>query len=277
MRYIHRICLRATHAQIAELRELGMTFEPDDEVYLEPDPLVAFKVAEDHSHWPRIQAQMREWDTATHIVHTEFTQRELDAARWLRMTAWDNGYVLPQEDMKFVDVTYDMTHGCRRCGFGKIQKAPIRIKGEPKWGRRGIMSLIWAYDDFFVPPAVWEAIFKPFGIACRPVANRHGKLLETVVQLVFAERVDVVTDGMRINEICEECKTPKYRGVERGPFAPLVQEPSGAIARTRQAFGSGWTTYDVIISQELRRAMVAHKLRGAEFVPVKSHLDAFDA
>lgn len=277
MKYIHRIAFRATHQQIAELHKLGMKLEPEGEVFHEPEPMILFMVAEDHPHWPLIHARMREWGKKGDLVLTEFTPRELDAARWLAMTAWDNGSVLPLEDMKFYELTYDQTDACLICGFGKIQKAPIRIKGEPKWGRRGIMALRWAYDDFFVPPAVWETIFKPFGITCRPVANRHGKILETVVQLVIEEQVDVVTEGMRVNEICDECGLTKYMGVERGPFAPLVQEPSGAIARTRQAFGCGWTTYAVIVSQELRRAMISHKLRGAEFEPVESHLDAYEA
>ncbi len=271
MRYIHRIVFGATHAQIAELRELGMKLDSG----AESRGTALFLVGEDHPHWPLIQARMSEWD-AGHTKYTEFTPRELDAARWLHMTAWDNGFIQPMEDKKFFDITYDRTHACN-CGFGKIQKAPIRIKGEPKWGRRGIMSLNGAYDEFFVPPAVWETIFKPFGITCRPVANRHGKLLETVVQLVIEEQVDVVTEGMRVNEICDKCGLTKYMGTERGPFAPLVQDPSGAIARTRQAFGCGWTTYAVIVSQELRRAMISHKLRGAEFEPVESHLDAFEA
>jgi hypothetical protein len=35
--------------------------------------------------------------------------------------------------------------------------------------------------------------------------------------------------------------------------------------------------YPVIVSQELRRAMLAHKLRGADFTPMTSHLDVFEA
>lgn len=277
MRYIHRIVFWATHAQVAELRELGMKLEGEAESYDKTQIHTLFLVAEDHPHWPLIQARMRAWEDPGHIVLTEFTPRELDAARWLRMSAWENGYALPQEDFKFFEVTFDLTQACRLCRFGKIQTAPFRIKQEPKWGRRAIMSLNQANDELFVPPAVWETIFKPFGITCRPVANRHGKLLETVVQLVIEEEIDLLTDVLTVREICDTCGRPKYAYPRRGRFPALAREPSRAIAKTRQTFQDGLDMVDVIISQELRRAMIAHKLRGAAFTPVESHLDAFEA
>lgn len=277
MRYIHRFAMGATHAQIAELRDLGMKFDPDDEVFHEPEPIVAFKVAEDHPHWPLVRVRMSEWGSTTHFVYTEFTPRELDSARWLRLTAWDNGYPQPQEDQKFFEVTFDLTNCCPHCRLGKVQNASYRIKGEPKWGRRGIMTLGWVFEEFFVPPAVWETIFKPFGIPCRPVLNRRGKQLETVVQLVIDEEVDLVMDNLSVQEVCDACGRHKYRYSSRGYHPPLAKEPSGAIAKTRQAFGDGWGIRAAIVSQELRRAMVAHKIRGAQFTPVESHLDAFEA
>jgi ribosomal protein L37E len=220
---------------------------------------------------------MREWEDPGHIVITEFSTRELDSARWLHMSAWENGYALPQEDFKFFEVTFDRTHACSFCGYGKIQTGPFRIKMEPKWGRKGIMSLNGAYDELFVPPAVWETIFKPFGITCRPVANRHGKILETVVQIVIEEKIDLLTDALKVRELCNTCGRRKYQYPKRGRFPTLAQEPSGAIAKTRQTFHDGWDIVDIIISQELRRAMISHKLRGAEFEPVESHLDAYEA
>jgi len=107
MRYVHRIVFRATHAEIAELRELGMTLDCGAESYDKTRRSTLFLVAEDHPHWPIIQTRMREWKDPGHIVYTEFTPRELDAARWLDMTAWDNGSVVPREDMKFYELLYD--------------------------------------------------------------------------------------------------------------------------------------------------------------------------
>src|SRR4051794_25471722 len=112
MKYIHRISFRATHEQIAELHELGMKLEPEGEVFDEPEPIILFRLAEDHPHWPLIHARMREWGKKGDLVLTEFTPRELDAARWLHMTAWVIGSVVPQEDEKFYELLYDRTHAC---------------------------------------------------------------------------------------------------------------------------------------------------------------------
>lgn len=272
MKFIQRASLYMTPEQRAEIEGLGIATPKG--IKLGGDvPLVAFDVAEDHPNFALLCVRLQQWGVKPRLVGTEFTSRELDEARWLQVYAWENGFILPREDRKFVDLTYDMTNACH-CGVGKVQKAPIRIKMEPKWGRKGIMSLNGAYDEFFVSPAVWETLFKPFGVQCGPVLNRNGKQLETVVQLLFDERVDIVTDGLSVNEICKDCKTVKYGVPIRGRFPSIVQEPGGAIVRTRQAFGCGWTTYAILISQNLRQAMLAHNIRGAEFIPVDHALPA---
>jgi len=277
MKHVHRIVFRATRAQIDEVIALGMTLEPKGEVFHGPEALIVFRVAEDHPSWPYIQARMQGWSELGDIVYPEFTPRELDSAQWLRLTAWDNGFPQPQEDLKFFEATFDLTNACSSCRLGKVQNAPFRIKSEPKWGRRGIMTLGWVFEEFFVPPAVWETIFKPFGIPSRPVYNRRGKQLETVVQLQIEQQVDVDLRNLSVIEVCDACGRHKYTYSPRGRYPQLAEDLPGPIAKTRQAFGEGWGIRDIIISQELRRAMIAHKLRGAEFTPVESHLEAIEA
>lgn len=240
-------------------------------------PLIKLEADEANPNWPLVHRLLIEWDATPIIPHTEFTPRELDRALHLRLTAWDNGYPQPQEDRKFFDVTFDMTHCCQRCKLGKIQNAPFRIKGEPKWGRRGIMTLGWVFEELFVPPAIWETIFKPFGIPSRPVHNRRGKQLETVVQLIIEKQVDLDLQNLSVIEVCDACGRNKYTYSARGRYPQLAEELSGPIAKTRQAFGEGWGIRDIIVSQELRRAMISHKLRGADFTPVDSPLDAIEA
>lgn len=277
MKNIHRIVFWATHAQVAELLDLGMKLDCGAESYDKTQRHTLFLVPEDHPHWPLIQERMRSWDNPGHIVLTEFTPRELDSARWLRLTAWDNGFPQPQEDLKFFEATFDLTNACPSCRLGKVQNAPFRIKSEPKWGRRGIMTLGWVFEELFVPPAVWETIFKPFGIPSRPVYNRRGKPLETVVQLGIEKQVDVDLQNLSVIEVCDACGRHKYTYSPQGRYPQLAEDLPGPIAKTRQAFNEGWGIRDIIISQELRRAMISHKLRGAEFTPVESHLEAIEA
>ena len=273
MRHIQRMSLRMTPEQRRQVEDLGFEVPPG---YLlgSDTPLVTFDAAEDHPNWPTLCGLFKQWNIAPFSERTEFTPRELDEARWLQLGAWHNGYALPQDDMKFFEVTFDTSHACSLCGFGKIQKAPYRIKMEPKWGRKGIMSLIWASDELFVPPAIWETVFKRFGIECRQVANAKGNTLKTVVQLIIAEEADVAPELLIVRDHCKTCGRSKYERSSRGYYPRLASELSGALAKTRQTFRAGWDCRDILVSQNLRQAMLAHNIRGAEFIPVDHALPA---
>ena len=146
------------------------------------------------------------------------------------------------------------------------------MKGEPKWGRNGILKLNWVYDELFVLPRVWHRVFKPHGIGKRAVINRKGVELETVVQLVIEEEISIVADDLPVEEAaCPQCWRTKYLPVSRGPFPPLVREPSSAMARTKEYFGSGsQADKAAIVSQALARDLHAAKVRGAVLTPVKA-------
>jgi hypothetical protein len=142
------------------------------------------------------------------------------------------------------------------------------MRGEPRWGRRSILQLNWIFDEYFVTPEVWQAVFEPRGIASRPVTNRRGIELRTVVQLVVAEEVGLQTDGLA-QATCAACGRIKYLPVTRGPLPPLTSEPTGHMAKTRELFGSGARAFrEVLVSQALRRDLQSGGVRGASFTPV---------
>ena len=98
--------------------------------------------------------------------------------------------------------------------------------------------------------------------------NVKGTPLKTVVQLVVTEEVGLATDGLA-HERCANCGRVKYRPVTRSFFPALTTLPTGAIARTKEAFGSGAAAHNrVLISQDLARALTAGGVRGAELKPV---------
>jgi hypothetical protein len=181
---------------------------------------------------------------------------------------WEHGYPQPEDDFGYRRVTYDGSVGCMACGVGLRQVAPFRMRAEPKWGRRGVMQLHWVSDEFFVRPAVWSTVFEPFGSTCRPVLGPRGDELATVVQLVVDDEVDVVVDGLP-RERCGRCGEWKFLPVERGPSPALAAEPSRPVARSRQWFGSGGSAYRmVVVSRDVRRALLDAMVRGVSFRPV---------
>ena len=265
MQIIHRISIASSQEIQRELAEVG--------IVVADRGLVTFEVDEAHSTWPALIgwiARRRAFDW----VSTRFTKRELADARWLKLIPdWHHGYPQPHEDVfGYRQATYDLTDACDQCGIGMRQKAPFQMKGEPRWGKRSILQLNWVFDEYFVTPNAWSAVFKPYGIGCRPVINRKGIELGTVVQLVIDEEVGIRTDGLAF-ECCEKCLRMKYLPVTRGPSPPLVEVPTRAMAKTHEYFGSGGSAHkSVIVSRDLAGALIAEKLRGASLRPVASGL-----
>jgi hypothetical protein len=272
MKIIHRIGFHATDAQRRDLEGLGVKV-PSGILMPSGSRLVAFDVAEDHPGWPGIRALLQRWDISEGAVRTEFTRKEIDAARWLQISAWHHGYPQPNEDVfGYREATYDLTTYCGRCGIGMEQKAPFQVKGEPKWGKKGIMQLVWVYDELFVSPDVWNNVFKMHGVECRSVLNTKSVELKTVVQLVVEESVAIVTDDLTAEqEACSECGRTKYLPISRGFFPPLAREASEAMVKTKEYFGSGASAHKgLLISQGIARALSAHGVRGASLKPLRT-------
>lgn len=206
------------------------------------------------------------------FVEPHSRRRKSWGAKWLELRpSWHYGYPQPDEDnFGYRQVTYDLSGYCEECGGGKRQKAPFRIKSEPKWGRRSIFQLNWVFDEYFVRPDTYEKIFKPLGIAYREVTNAKGTELKTVLQLVTDEEIRVTVDGLPA-DTCRKCQRTKYIPVTRGPFPPLAVEPRGHLAKTEQYFGSGASAWKgVIVSQKLASALKEPNFRGVSLRPVRT-------
>jgi hypothetical protein len=205
MLVVHRISLRATEAQRRKLQSLGVQVPAGVVLPGGGDPHVAFDIGEDHPHWDTLRELLHEWDTGD-LVSTTFSNAEIETAHWLvPVPDWHHGYPEPSEkDLGYRQATYDLSEWCSSCGIGLKQKAPFQMKGEPKWGQRGILQLNWVFGEYFVTPEVWSSVFKPHGIACRMVTNTKGAELKTVVQLVVDEEVAIMTEGLT-PERCVTC------------------------------------------------------------------------
>jgi hypothetical protein len=264
MQIIHRISIASSPEIRSELAAMG--------VVVGASGLVTFEVDESHEAWPELQSWIVRRN-AVDIVSTKFSKPELANARWLSLEpSWHHGYPQPDEDrFGYREATCDVAEFCTQCGIGLKQKAPFRMRAEPKWGRNGILQLHWVFDEFFVTPEVWSSVFHPNGVGCQPVLDLKGSELKTVVQLVIQDEVGVVVEGLA-TERCARCGRLKSLPVTRGAFPPLANEPSVRMAKTQEYFGSGASAHrGVLISQEVARALAAEKLRGASVRPVAPH------
>ena len=124
-------------------------------------------VAEDDPQWETVRHLLKKYETMD-IPFTKFSDSELSNAKHLAMgSSWHHGYPQPEDDFGYMQLTYDLRDYCEHCGIGAKQISPFRMKKSPNWGRRSILQMNWLFDEYFVKPEVWNAVFQPLGINCR--------------------------------------------------------------------------------------------------------------
>ena len=200
------------------------------------------------------------------IVSTQFSPGELDGAAFSTCDwAWTTGY--PQPEDAYKEVTYDLTNYCSVCGTGRIQNAPFRMVGEPRWGRRSLLRLNWVPDEIFTTPEVWATVFKPFGLQCRPVVKHQtGLSLQTCVQIVVDNEVELRIPKELPSEYCPVCRQTRWNIFRRGLFPGPAESPTTAMFRSSQYFGAGHLSHKhVLVSNLLYREIAKHNLKGVEF------------
>jgi len=266
MDVVHQISLSATADDRRELEQLGVALPPPVEI---PKGFVSFRVRESDPIWPRVSDWIRSYQPLD-VVWTVFDKGELEAARWLVMRpTWHHGYPQPEDDFGYLKVIYDLSQYCPECGVGARQRAPFRMKREPKWHGRGILQLNWVFDEYFVIPEVWNTVFRPFGTDRMDVLDRKGDVLTTVTQLVVPDEVNLHVGDLPA-ERCHACGRSKYEPVVRGRLPAMVRPPAAHMARSAESFGSGRRAYhEVIVSNELARRIRAEGIRGVSFVPLE--------
>lgn len=95
------------------------------------------------------------------FVGTTYDNKDIAKASLLvYVGVWENGYPMPDNDSGHLKLTYDTSDYCEQCGIGKRQKAPFRIRIQPKWGTKSMFELYWILDEIFVRKEIYESVFK---------------------------------------------------------------------------------------------------------------------
>ncbi len=256
MRVIHRVGINADAADVAAFRCVGV------EIHLGFD---AYEFDEADPRWSKV-SELVAARNLPDIVSTQFTRTELDAALFLHVRpAWHHGYPQPESAHTWRQATYDVSDYCASCGIGARQKAPFRMKSEPRWGKRNVLQMNWVFDEYFATPEIFGRTFEPLGVKSLPVLNAKGTApLSTVVQIEISATADLRTDGLA-SEICSVCGREKFAHVKRGP-SPLPVTMREGLFRSKQQFGSDASASALIMaSPAAYRALGNAGVKGVSF------------
>lgn len=298
MKINHRIAKRYDDPFWREIERIGLRYErgsPDNELRL---AISVLNVTEDDPRWPEVERLAIEHGEGTHFVANVFTKLELDAAEWLQLTALGHhGYPQPEDDFGYVQATYDVSGYCPTCGVGGVQRAPFRLRSEPKATHSQFVQLNWVFDEFFLRSAAREGLRRA-GIRgidfVTPLLHKKNQPSETLTQMVVQTTLPPALDAHGLQPVTcrprnEEwnpahplayqrlegrpyCGSLKFHMMRRGPFR--FHRSAFAIApdvvKSHEWFGSGGAADRiVIVSQRFRQTVLAAKWRGVDFEPIE--------
>ena len=220
----------------------------------------------DANTYSKLASFFRDWDVLD-TLGFEFTKNEILTADFCVIDRWNLfGYPMPDNDMGYLYNTYEAKDMCGECGIGKIQKDDFRVRKVPKYPFWG---LGWIFDEFFVRTDLYEKIFKPLGIECRPLRKyKDDSIIDSYVQLV----IPVINEPLNLStydsELCSKCGMIKYNPKTHG-YYPLHEYPLPYIYKSKEYFGGGFSANrKIFVSSVLRDLMIENKmLRIRDFVP----------
>jgi hypothetical protein len=197
----------------------------------------------------------------------EFTKNEILTADYCVVDRWSLfGYPMPDNDMGYLYNTYDTKNMCGECGIGKIQRDDFRLRRVPKHPFGGIE---WIYDEFFVRTDLYEKIFKPLGIECRPLRKyKDDSIIENYVQLVIPVIDEPLDLSYYESYTCPKCGATKYDAMTFG-YYPLQENPLPHIYKSKEYFGDGFSANrKIFVSAHLRDLMIEKgMMKHQNFVP----------
>lgn len=91
-----------------------------------------------------------------------YEEAEILGAEWA--VAEVGEFQCPQPEDDYIEVTYNTDDYCRRCGQGKQQDQPFRLKQDFSQKQAMFFGLHWVFDEIFVRPGV-RRLFDSAGIS----------------------------------------------------------------------------------------------------------------
>lgn len=173
------------------------------------------------------------------------------------------------------DITCEWQDNCTSCHYNAVQIDDYRVSKVAKHKLWGFFA--WVFEVLFASVDLYQEVFEPLGIGCRPLRTKGEKIIDGVVQLVIPViDEDMVFLNYNYRE-CPECGKRKYVGAPINPFYPLHKHPLPHIYLSKERFGDGWfSDREIYISTELALKLIKMKeLKYEWLIPCKPNYEAY--
>ena len=173
------------------------------------------------------------------------------------------------------DITCEWQDNCTSCHYNAVQIDDYRVSKVAKHKLWGFFA--WVFEVLFASVDLYQEVFEPLGIGCRPLRTKGGKIIDGVVQLVIPViDEDMVFLNYNYRE-CPDCGKRKYVGAPINPFYPLHKHPLPHIYLSKDSFGDGWfSDREIYISTELALKLIKMKeLKYEWLIPCKPNYEAY--
>lgn len=258
MKILRRICATWTKKQIDVLGKYGLKVS---------EGFDCFNV-EENEQYVELKNYFDQWGIFD-VRFFEYSKHEILNAKYCIVSGCNvGGYPMPDGDFGYIELTYDTSNYCDKCGSGAVQKDSFRLKNVPK---HIIFQLTWVYDELFVNIDVYYRIFKPLGITYKDVSLVKGdKKIDSVVQLIIPEITELLNLSDYRSQTCSNCGQVKYEAQAQG-FFPIQENPLPHIYKSKEYFGDGAAANKkIFISAELRDVLIKEKIMKYQwFTPCK--------
>jgi hypothetical protein len=275
MEIYHRVAINSEKDSefYASIKEIELQYK-SQELPGRKSNLLYFDISESDPNWTKI-SNLIETYGASNVIETFFSNDEIKNAEWVRIMALEHGLPQPEATWPVKQLSYDDV--CPKCAIHNQTKS-MRMRDEPKIGKKSFMSLTWANEIFCTPDVfscleaigakgyeVWDAVLHK---TSQPVQKVHQLYIPGIASPGLVLREDLK------HTVCPICGKTKYyphmRGIMYLKRNTVLHDTDFML--THEWFGSGLIAFrEILISNRiatlfLDKGWEGFRLKVVEFV-----------
>lgn len=207
------------------------------------------------------------------IIRREFDIKELQNSKYLKLGCLRRiGYPMPDDSFDYRKQIYDNSIYCEKCGEGKSQIGPFKVRENKFKKINGVFKLNWEEDRFFVKKEIYNLLFKKY-TDCYEVLNyKNNQPIDDIVQLKIDNISEIKLEKKYKETCCQYCKRKKYLFPDISYIDKFESDFNSKyeIFKLQEYFGTDdHRAYEtIVITNRLYKEINRFKIKGVFFEPI---------